>query len=48
MQLLKQMGSQKIVLVTRVTNPAQNIYRKIGFEETSREDGFLYMALKVQ
>lgn len=42
---LKQMGMQKIVLVTRVNNPAQNIYRRIGFQETSREDGFLYMAL---
>ena len=45
---LKQMGMQKIVLVTRVNNPAQNIYRRIGFQETSREDGFLYMALTFQ
>lgn len=45
---LKQMGSQKIVLVTRETNPAQNIYYRIGFEKTSIEDGFLYMALKVK
>lgn len=45
---LKKMGSQKIVLVTRETNPAQNIYRRIGFEKTSIEDGFLYMALTVK
>lgn len=45
---LKKMGSQKIVLVTRETNPAQNIYRRIGFEKTSIEDGFLYMAMTVK
>lgn len=45
---LIKLGSQEIVLVTRVNNPAQNIYRRIGFEETSHDNEFLYMALQVK
>jgi ribosomal protein S18 acetylase RimI-like enzyme len=45
---LKKMGSQTIVLVTRVNNPAQNIYRRVGFQETSHDEEFLHMALQVQ
>lgn len=45
---LKKMGAQTIVLVTRVNNPAQNIYRRIGFEETSHDEEFLYMAMQVK
>lgn len=45
---MKKMGAQTIVLVTRVNNPAQNIYRRIGFEETSHDSEFLYMALTVK
>ena len=43
---LKKMGSQTIVLVTRVTNPAQKIYRRIGFVQDYIQDGFLNMVLK--
>jgi ribosomal protein S18 acetylase RimI-like enzyme len=45
---MKKMGAQTIVLVTRVNNPAQNIYRRIGFEETSHDNEFLYMAMQVK
>lgn len=45
---MKKMGAKTIILCTRVNNPAQNIYRRVGFEETSHDNEFLYMALQVK
>jgi len=45
---LKQLGFHTIVLVTRVNNPAQKIYKRIGFIETSHDDEFLNMAYQVK
>ncbi len=36
-------GAAKIELVTRTTNfPAQKLYTRYGFRESSRDDGFVY------
>ena len=40
---LALMGAQKIRLVTRVDNSrAQGLYKRVGFYEISRDDGFVY------
>jgi ribosomal protein S18 acetylase RimI-like enzyme len=41
-------GCAEIILVTRTTNiSAQTIYKKAGFKETSRQNGFVYFAYTV-
>lgn len=34
-------GCTHIYLITRTTNPAQNLYKKAGFVETNRSNGFV-------
>ncbi|MCX5922897.1 MAG: GNAT family N-acetyltransferase [Candidatus Dependentiae bacterium] len=46
---LKKMGISKVTLVTRTNNlSAQAVYRKLGFAETSRDDGYVYFAKSVK
>jgi ribosomal protein S18 acetylase RimI-like enzyme len=42
---LEQMGAQKIRILTRTTNPAYFLYRKVGFRDYSRDeaDGIVYL-----
>ncbi len=40
---LKKRGAKVVKLVTRTTNEnAQKLYTRVGFKETSREDGYVY------
>ena len=40
---LKMMGAEYVQLCTRIDNmPAQGLYRRVGFHEISKEDGFVY------
>lgn len=42
---LKKMGVSNVWLVTRTNNTAaQKVYKRIGLQETSRDDGFVYFA----
>lgn len=41
---LKTMGARQVKLVTRTDNqPSQGLYKRVGFYETSRNNGFVYL-----
>lgn len=45
---LRKMGAQRVQLVTRTDNlPAQGLYRRVGFYETSRDNVLVYFQYDV-
>lgn len=46
---MKSLGAKVITLVTRTSNiGAQKVYKRAGFKETYRNDGFVYFAYDVK
>lgn len=44
---LKELGAKKITILTRIHNPAQKIYKELGFREYHKDEGFVYLDYKV-
>jgi len=43
LEQMKTMGAEYVQLCTRTDNmPAQGLYRRVGFHEISKDDGFVY------